>query len=134
MELSLLKECYTLAAEYEPVSAARDILHSRGRKIAVTEEQAPSSNNAGSMVSDQTVMSEALRGGSGYGRLELRRSSSRMSFCGDREFLLAILELNDGRGEYARIHALEHISAALTYSPNDPRYIALAEILQQYGK
>ncbi len=139
MESSLLKECYALAAEYEQNSTARDILRSRGRKITVTEEPATDNNTAGFMASNQTAMSDAIyeltmKGGSGYNSPKLRQSLSRMKFCGDREFLLAILALSNGRGETERIEALQHISLALSYSPNDPRYISFAQILQQYDK
>ena len=59
---------------------------------------------------------------------------SSMPNCGDKEYLLAIMALRNGRSETQRLEALRHVSLALSYSPNDPRYIALAKILQQINR
>lgn len=51
----------------------------------------------------------------------------------EKEFILALLSLRNGTYETQRLDALRHISIALSFSPNDPRFIALANVLQEAG-
>lgn len=45
IESFLLKECYTLAAQYEENGAARDILRARGKKISIPDGYIPDGSN-----------------------------------------------------------------------------------------
>lgn len=56
----LLKECYTIAAQYEANSSARDILRSKGRKISIPDGYVPDSNNIELPYSIQKTVSDAL--------------------------------------------------------------------------
>lgn len=49
----------------------------------------------------------------------------------EKEYLLALLALREGRAESQRIEAMRHISRAMDLSPGDPRYLTLAEVLGQ---
>ncbi len=138
IESFLLKECYTLAAQYEANSAARDILRSRGRKISIPDGYVPDGNNITLPYSTQQAVSNVIyaltmegAAGATSGSFRSQHEISAMPNCGDKEYLLALLALRSGRSESQRLEALRHISLALSYSPNDPRYIALADILQQ---
>lgn len=138
MESFLLKECYTLAAQYEVNSTAQEILRSRGRKISIPHGYIPDSNNITLPYSIQQAVSNVLYAltmedavGMASDSFRLQHEISAMPNCGDKEYLLALLALRNGRNESQRLEALRHISLALSYSPNDPRYIALADILQQ---
>lgn len=138
MESFLLKECYTLAAQYESNAAARDILRSRGRKISIPDGYIPDGSNITLPNSTQQAVSNVIyaltmEGAAGTASDSFREQHeiSAMPNCGDKEYLLAILALRNGRNETQRLEAMRHVSLALSYSPNDPRYITLAEILQQ---
>ena len=134
----LLKECYTIAAQYEANSSARDILRSKGRKISIPDGYVPDSNNIELPYSIQKTVSDALyaltmenAADPAAGSFGLQAAVATMPNCGEKEYLLAILSLRSGRSESNRLEALRHISLALSKSPNDPRYTALADILQQ---
>ncbi len=141
IESFLLKECYTLAAQYEANSAARDILRSRGRKISIPDGYIPDGSNITLPTSTQQAVSNIIYALTMEGTAGTTSDSFRaqheiftMPNCGDKEYLLAIMALRNGRRETQRLEALRHVSLALSYSPNDPRYITLAEILQQIDK
>lgn len=139
IESSLLKECYTIAAQYETNSGARDILRSRGRKITIPDGYVPDGNNLTRPYSTQQAVSNVIYAltmegtGMASDSFSLQHELSVMPKCGDREYLLALMELRNGKSTSERLEALRHISLALSYSPNDPRYIALAEILLQHN-
>lgn len=138
IESFLLKECYTLAAQYEASGAARDILRSRGRKISIPDGYIPDGSNITLPTSIQQTVSNivyalTMEGATGTttDSFGAQHEISSIPNCGDKEYLLAIMALRSGRSETQRLEALRHVSLALSYSPNDPRYITLAEILQQ---
>lgn len=138
LESFMLKECYTLAAQYEANGEARDILRSRGRKIAIPDGYIPDGSNITLPTSTQQAVSNIIYALTMEGASDTPSDSFRsqheissMPNCGDKEYLLAIMALRNGRSETQRLEALRHVSLALSYSPNDPRYITLAEILQQ---
>lgn len=138
IESFLLKECYTLAAQYEANGAAHDILRSRGRKISIPDGYIPNGSNITLPDSTQRAVSNIIYTLTMEGATDTTSDSFRaqnevssMPNCGDKEYLLAVLALRSGRSETHRLEALRHVSLALSYSPNDPRYITLAEILQQ---
>ena len=141
IESFLLKECYTLAAQYEANGAARDILRARGRKISIPDGYIPDGSNITLPNSTQQTVSNiiyalTMEGAAGITSDSFRAQHeiSSMPNGGDKEYLLAILALRNGRSETQRLEALRHVSLALSYSPNDPRYKTLAEILQQIDK
>lgn len=141
LESFLLKECYTLAAQYEANGTARDILRSRGRKISIPDGYIPDGSNITLPTSTQQAVSNIIyaltmegTAGTTSESFSAQHEISSMPNCGDKEYLLAILALRNGRSETQRLEALRHVSLALSYSPNDPRYITLAEILQQINK
>lgn len=138
IESFLLKECYTLAAQYEANGAARDILRSRGRKITIPDGYIPDGCNITLPTSTQQAVSNIIYAltmegavGTTSDSFQAQHEISSMPNCGDKEYLLAIMALRNGRSETQRLEALRHVSLALSYSRNDPRYITLVEILQQ---
>lgn len=140
IESFMLKECYALAAQYEGNDAARDILRSRERKISISNGYVPDGSNITLPYSTQQVVSNIIyaltmegAAGTTFDSFRAQHEISSMPNCGDKEYLLAILALRNGRSETQRLEALRHVSLALSYSPNDPRYITLAEILQING-
>ena len=137
----LLKECYALAAQYEANGAARDILRSRGRKISLPDGYIPDGGDITPPTSVQQTVSNivyalTMEGASGttFDSFRAPDEVSSLPDCGDKEYLWAIMTLRNGRSEAQRITALNHVGFALSYSLDDPRYIALAEILQQIDK
>lgn len=141
IESFLLKECYTLAAQYEENGAARDILRARGKKISIPGGYIPDGSNITLPTSTQQTVSNIIyaltmegAAGTTSDSFRAQHEISSMPNCGDKEFLLAIMALRNGRSETQRLEALRHVSLALSYSPNDPRYIALAKILQQINR
>lgn len=137
----LLKECYTLAAQHEANNAARSILHSRGRKVSVPVDYIPDESSTTPPATLQQAVSNIIysltteeTAGATSNSLATQVEVSLLPECGDKEYLLAIMALRNGRSETQRVDALRHISLALSYSPNDPRYIILADILQQVNR
>ena len=137
IESFLLKECYTLAVQYEENGAARNILRARGKKISIPDGYVPDGNNITLPTSTQQTVSNIIYAltmegtGTTTDSFSAQHEISSIPNCGDKEYLLAIMALRSGRSETQRLEALRHVSLALSYSPNDPRYITLAEILQQ---
>lgn len=138
MGFFLLKECYELAANYEADSVARGILRSKGQKISILDGYIPDGNNITLPYSIQQTVSNVIYALTMEGRTAKDPNSFRsqheisaMPNCGDKEYLLALLALRNGRSESQRLEALRHIRLALSYSLDDPRYRMLAEILQE---
>lgn len=104
LESFQLKECYDLAVQFEKHDTARDILREKSKKIDIQKNGIPI----------QAVCTET----------EMTLSSA------EKEYILALLALRNGTNETQRFKALKHIRTALSDSPNDPRYIALAAVLQ----
>lgn len=141
IEAFQLKECYDLAAQFEKLDTARSVLRERSKKIDIPENYIPVQANASYPESEMQVVSEAI-----YGlTLEGFAASENTGFkyahkidglpdSAEKEYVLALLSLRNGTNETQRLEALRHISVALSYSPNDPRYIALADILKDADK
>lgn len=133
---SLFKECYDLAAQYEQLDAAKNILRDKSKKIRIADGY-DSVQTQSSAESDMQILSEALYelALEGYAASDSNRSDrniSRVSSLpdsGEKEYLLALISLRNRTDETARNEALNHISRALAYSPNDPRYFYLSQIL-----
>lgn len=140
MESYLLKECYTLAAQYEGNNSARDILRSRERKISIPDGYIPDGSNITLPTSTQQAVSNIIYAltmegvGITSDSFKAQHEIDSMTDYGEKEYLLAIMVLRSGRSKTKRLEAMRHVSLALSYSPSDPRYITLAEILQQINK
>lgn len=141
IEAFQLKECYELAAQYETNDAAQSVLREKAKKIDIPMNYVPVQADASYQESTMQIVSEAMYGLSLEGFSASENSGFKYSHkinslpgSGEKEFVLALLSLRNGTNETHRIEALGHISSALGYSPNDPRYITLARVLQDADK
>lgn len=133
-----LKECYGLAAQCVKSDAARKMLTERAERINVPSPgQVPVQAGDSHYKSEMQVISKAMHELSVEGftdavYYEISNIDEINALPGfaEKYFLLAILALRSGSGVRQRMEALVHITTAVRYSPNDPRYIALANILQ----
>ena len=50
---------------------------------------------------------------------------------GESEYAMALLALARGTGAAERTEAIRHLNAALSRTPDDPRYLALAHALEE---
>ena len=132
----LLRELYSLSEQYESSDLARDILRAKAKKVPDTpvgetdsfDTSVPSSN----MVLFSSIMSElAMEGFVASGNRYMTLPIQLMSESPEKEYLLALAALRNGKNETQRLESLRHISSALASSPGDPRFRALAAILQQ---
>ena len=135
---SLFKECYDLAAQYEQLDAAKNVLREKSKRLGNAEQV----NDQGLLPAGETatqIVSEALyelslEGYAGSDNNRPVRYLSRINELpdsGDKEYLLALLSLRNRMNETTRIEAMGHVARALSYSPNDPRYKVLSEILMR---
>ena len=137
----LLNECYELAERYESDEQARIIIRKKQKGISAPLDYTSTSEMISDQPTDMQLITEAL--------LELSSepldSSRNAPFkyasqiaalppSGDKEYLLALLELRNGTTETNRILAFRHITEALRFSNRDPRYVALAGILEEAGR
>lgn len=141
IEAFQLKECYNLATQLEKLDIAKEVLREKSQKIDIPINYIPVQADATYQETEMQVVSEAI-----YGlTLEGFTASENTGFkyvpkinnlpsSAEKEYLLALLALRNGTNETQRLGALRHISAALSYSPNDPRYIALASVLKDVDK
>lgn len=137
IEAFQLKECYDLAAQFEKLDTAKDVLREKSKKIDIPNNYVPVQADAAYKETEMQIVSEII-----YGlTLEGFAASENTSFkyahkiynlpnSAEKEYVLALLALRDGTNETQRLDALRHISMALSYSRNDPRYNALASVLQ----
>ncbi len=139
IELFQLKECYELAALYANDEMAKNVLHKKIKRIEIPEDCYMSDqDDAVYHESEMQIISDAM-----YElALEGNVSSSDTGFkykekidslpeSGEKEYVLALLSLRKGTTESNRIEALEHLTAALSYAPNDPRLLTLARVLEE---
>ena len=136
-EAALLKECYDLAARFEKIDNARDIIREKLKKVSLYTDGTPMTTAAVVSGSGMDVISEIMykmslegTGGSGKNDNGYAYKLERLPYSGEKEFLLALLALRDGTDETHRKSALLHIYEALKESNEDPRYVALAAALQ----
>lgn len=141
IEAFQLKECYDLAAQFERLDIARDVLREKSKKIDIPKNYIPVQADATYTETEMQIISEALYGLSLEGFAASENSGFRYAHkinslpsSAEKEYVLALLALRNGTNETQRLDALRHISVALDYSPNDPRYIALASVLQDVDK
>ena len=138
LEAFQLKECYELATQYETLDPAREILRERSKKLNIPMNYAPVQTDAAYQETEMQILSEAIYGLTLEGFAASERSDfkyahkvSSLPPSPEKEFVLALLSLRNGTGETQRLQALRHVSAALSFSPNDPRYVALANVLRE---
>lgn len=140
LEAFQLKECYELALQYEKLDLAKDVLRKKTKRIDVSMNYSPVQTDVSYQESEMQVLSEALYNLSLEGFNASDDSGFQYAYkidnlpaSAEKEFILALISLRRGTNETQRLDALRHISVALSYSPNDPRFIVLADILQQAG-
>ena len=136
VDSDILKELYALSEQYEESDLARDILRTKEKKIRPTEDSPSVCGSDADPATDMQYFSMVISALSMEG---FAASSSRsalipvdhMSDGPEKEYLLALLALRNGKNETQRLEALRHVSAALASAPNDPRFQALAVVLRQ---
>lgn len=135
----LLKECYEIAALYETSSTARGVLIDKAKRIS--PDYFSRQTNVHYHESEMQIISEVINElsmedftAAENTRLECAHKINNLPNSAEKEYVLALLSLRNGTSETQRLDALRHISAALIDSPNDPRYLALASILQDVDK
>ncbi len=141
IEAFQLKECYDLATQFEKHDTAKDILREKSKKIDIPKNFVPVQADASYPESEMQIISEAIYGltlegsaTSDNSEYKYAHKINNLPSSAEKEYVLALLSLRNGTNETQRIDALRHISVALSYSPNDPRYIVLASVLQDVDK
>lgn len=141
IEAFQLKECYDLATQFEKLGTAKDVLREKSKNIDIPKNYLPVQVDATYEETEMQVVSEAVYGLSLEGftvsedtGFKYTHKINNLPSSAEKEYVLALLALRTGTNETQRLDALRHISVALSYSPNDPRYIALASVLQDVDK
>ena len=139
-EAFLLNECYDLALRYESSDTARDVLRIKCRNTGYPQNYIPSWGNpvlpdsAGQVISECVSDLTAEVPGT-TGRLNSAAAMKVSKLSGpEAEYTKALLALSAGTSQTQRLEALRCLSAAMSYAPNDPRYIALATVLEEAGE
>lgn len=137
----LLKECYDLAMRFEELDTARGVIREKSRKIAIPKNYISEQIDVAYSESDMQIISKVIYGLSleGFSAVEntgvkYEHEINKLPSSAEKEYVMALLALRSGTNETQRVNALRHIRAAYSYSPNDPRYIALASVLQDVEK
>ncbi len=138
LELFQLKECYELAVLYTNDEMAKNILREKAKSIGIPKDYIPAQDDATYQESEMQIMSDvmyelALEGNTSPANTSFKYKNKveSLSDSGEKEYILALLSLRNGTVESNRIEALGHLTAALSHTPNDPRMIALARILEE---
>lgn len=141
IETFQLKECYDIATQFERIDIARDVLREKLKKIDIPKNYIPVQADAPYTETEMQIISEvlyelSLEGFAASENIGFRYAYkiSSLPSSAEKEYVLALLALRNGTNETQRLDAQRHISVALNYSPNDPRYIALASVLQDVDK
>ncbi len=137
IEEFLLKECYDLASQYEKHDGARDILREKSKQIKIPNDYVPVQEDAVYRETEMQIVTEAIYGltlegfaASDNSVFRYAHKINNLPSSAEKEYILALLALRGGTNETHRLEALKHITIALGYSPDDPRYLALASVLQ----
>lgn len=136
-----LKECYSLAERFEMNDTAKEVISARSGALRVSldhlDDYAETSFDDTEMVIFSEIMEglsmEPLDSRADTGQNGRVYALDKMPEGGEQEYIRALLALRYGRGNQQRMNALNHLSVALSYDPNDPRYIALLDILSSVG-
>lgn len=136
-----LKECYDLAVQFVKLDIAKDVLREKSKKIDFPKTYASEQTNAKYVETEMQIISEALYELTLEGFVASESTGFKYAYkinslpeSAEKEYLMALLALRNGTNETQRLDAMRHISVALSYSPDDPRYIALANVLQDVDK
>lgn len=134
-EKANLKECYDLAVQYEKQDIAKEVLREKSKKIG---SYAPEPEGITRPISEMQILSEAINVLSTESLESVRNTVfqyaaqiDNLPDSAEKEYVLALLSLRDGMDVSQRLEAVGHIRAALRYTDNDPRYRALASILEE---
>lgn len=133
-QMSLLAECYVLAAENEPQEQIRRIIDDKARRLGgcpLAEEEEPPLPPPGpgildGLMEELTVLSVS---GSPDAWNELRKKGQELPECGEKYYFLALMDLHEGRDESHRLRAGRNLSLALGYAPDDPVYRMLSRVI-----
>ena len=135
------KECYDLAAQFEKLNTAKDVLREKSKRIEIPKDYFPVQEDVTYVETEMQIISEAIYELTLEGLDSSENSVFKYDYkinnlpsSAEKEYLLALLSLRYGTSETQRLNALNHISAAHSYSPNDHRYITLASVLQGIDK
>lgn len=141
IEAFQLKECYDLATQFEKLDTAKDVLREKSKKIDIPKNYIPIQVDATYEETEMQIVSEAIYGltleefvASESAEFKYAHKINNLPSSAEKEYVLALLALRSGTSEPQRINSLEHIRVALSYSPDDPRYIALASVLQDVSR
>ena len=134
----LLRECYDLAAQYETLDTAKAVLLEKSKRVAISDIDEMMREDRFYHESPMQIVSDIINGltqekaeTNENNRYKYFRLTNKLPNSPEKEYIFALLSLWGESSERQRIETLEHISAALAGSPDDPRYIALAKILQE---
>lgn len=140
LEAFQLKECYELASQFEKLDTAKEVLREKSKKLDIPMNYSPVQTDAVYQETEMQIVSEALYQLSLEGFSASEKSTFKNAHkinslpnSAEKEYVLALLSLRNGTNESQRLDALRHISVALSFSPNDPRFITLASVLQEAG-
>lgn len=132
-----LKECYDLAAQFEKSNAAKNVLREKLKRLPFPKNNIPLQITVSYPETEMQILSEAVyelanESVNTAGRTAFKYTDkiNALPNSAEKEYVLALLSLRSGTDVTHQLDAHKHISAALRYSPNDPRYIALSNILQ----
>ena len=135
------KECYDLAAYFEVNDASKELLRDRSKKLNLPNNYIPIQLDVTCPETEMQTISETMQqlsieslSTNGAADFKYTHRINNLADSAEKEFVLALLSLRNGTYETQRINALNHIRVALSYSPNDPRFIALARVLQEADK
>lgn len=138
LALFLLKECYKLAVLYTRDEMAKNVLREKAKSIDLSEDYVPAQVDAIYQESEMEILSDAMYALTLEGNMIHATSDFKYMYkidslpeSGEKEYLKALLSLRQGMSESNRIEALGHLAAALAYTPNDPKMITLARILEE---
>lgn len=138
VEAFLLNECYTLSSTVEQDNDSQKLLREKADKIDVPSEYIPLFPDASYNESEMQILTKAIRALAGEGYVSSSTDDSQTFFkvsqlpeSAEKEYVLALLSLRNSTNETQRLAALQHLSIALSYSPDDPRYITLSQIIKE---
>lgn len=142
IDTSLLKECYELAAQYEQLDAAKNILREKSKILGPVDGFGHGKGRAFVGETDMQIISEALHELSleGYSASDNGRTNryiprvASLPDSGEKRFVMALLALREQTNETQRSQAIGQLTEALKFYPDDPRCLALIEILTKAGR
>ena len=137
-EAFLLNECYTLSSTIVNDNETQKLLREKADKINVPSEYIPLFSDASYTESEMQILTKAIKSLAEEGHISSSKDDSQTYFkvsqlheSAEKEYVLALLSLRNATNETQRLAALQHLSVALSYSPDDPRYITLSQIIKE---